>query len=493
MLSMLLFSGCADTNSVDDTVSSDAERIYDDSTIVWTLPYMAEPCDFHVEELNEKLREDGYSYQIAFNQIEMGVNVADYHEEVMDILEKGETDIAFLGYAYAGYLKKTVVDVMRDGNVYDLTEYLQSEAGHTLYDSYPEEIWNASGVDEKQYFLPSENLTYGMSYLVFNGAYFDEAVLEDFEGSLESMLSLVESYVPDTVSYPLLWVADSRAVASMTGYADGSYFFTSLETGKAENPLQISEIQEFVRQSDAAEKEGILCGVEDDTTLLEIEEERDFGIIVGATGDYVNESAEDLILVRMSFSLFTQYGSGTGVASKSKHKEDALEFLTLLRTDPEYANLLIWGEEGEDYQLIDGYADSVDETQTGRMNRSVTGVFDMAASTREDYFAVDSRESKGAFLASENYQHNVLIGFIPEYQDKEIDYGGLHDLLSFCLSPTEREYSDSTGVYINKDYYETTEGWLSAANGYYVQLGGNHVIDEVNQQITGYLEQRNGE
>ena len=48
--------------------------------------------------------------------------------------------------------------------------------------------------------------------------------------------------------------------------------------------------------------------------------------------------------------------TATAIASWSQNKEMAFDFLTRLYTDPDIANLIQYGVEGEDYHLEDGYA-----------------------------------------------------------------------------------------------------------------------------------------
>lgn len=53
--------------------------------------------------------------------------------------------------------------------------------------------------------------------------------------------------------------------------------------------------------------------------------------------------------------------SANGIASWSENKEDALDFLTRLYTDPDLANLVQYGVEGDTYQLEDGKARYTDQ------------------------------------------------------------------------------------------------------------------------------------
>lgn len=60
----------------------------------------------------------------------------------------------------------------------------------------------------------------------------------------------------------------------------------------------------------------------------------------------------------------------TAVASWSEHKDEAVEFLDLIHENADYANLLQYGVEGENYVLENGKA-VIDEEHYGLMAFSI--------------------------------------------------------------------------------------------------------------------------
>lgn len=493
----ILLSGCQ-TNSSPDTSPTDVsadqekatettERIYDESTLVWTIPDYAGGLRDRLAGLNKKLAEDGFSCTVVFETLESD----DYNALLCQKLEKGTTDIAFLGTDISGAcVDVSVADVIRAGNVKEISSYLQSDAGKGLYEAYPEEIWRAARVDGEQFFVPSEATSYGMTYYAFNSAFFSESDINQFDGSMESLVSLVREKVPASVSYPLLWNCSAENIANLYGYQNYGYAFASLDTGKVYNPLEIDEIQQFVELCDEAVNESLLYSV-DLETQIEIEAKRDFGVIAFTSGDSnINETTEDILLAPSTYALWTMTSAGTGICANSDKKDQAFELLARLHTDPEYANLLVWGEEDVDYQLKDGYVYDMEGNVTFKFLMGIiTGVYDLAYPTEISFFPVETKKQKEAFIASDNLRDNILIGFIPEFKNRDVDYEGLMNLLYFCLTPSETVYvNENSNLSLDKTDYENPEDWLEKANEYYELLGGNEVVNELNRQIEEWMQ-----
>lgn len=455
--------------------------------IVWTLPSVDMGLEENIDLLNAKLSEDGYPYALKLQYLES----ENYNQALSRTLKKGKTDIAFLGYETIEYAELTTADIMREGNVEDLTDYLQGDAGAALYQAYPEELWEAAKVDGRQYSIPNENLTYSMMYVAFNRAYFSEEDVEYFDGSVESLVDLVKEKVPDTVKYPLLWNTDISIVANWCGYGNRYYALSSLDTGEFYNPLELEDIRQFILQIHDAAEEGILCELSGSDDLKSIEANRDFGVVACTfSNGMINESTEDVILVRAPFSLETVQGAATGVCANSEKKEDALQLLTMLHTNAEYANLLLWGEEGTDYRLEDGYAVSMESAESSPYMFDF-GIYDVIYHSKTDNFSMNTKEEKKAFLDSAAYKENVLIGFVPELRSEGIAYGDLHDLLEFCYMPSVTEYSaGGMDMSLSKSQYDTTEEWLEIAENYYDRLGGNLAVEDLNTQAEQFLETR---
>ena len=64
---------------------------------------------------------------------------------------------------------------------------------------------------------------------------------------------------------------------------------------------------------------------------------------------------DDVTVTTLDFSPnFARVGGTNGICAKSENAEAAMELLTLLHTQSEYAHLLLYGEEGKEYKIEDG-------------------------------------------------------------------------------------------------------------------------------------------
>jgi putative aldouronate transport system substrate-binding protein len=53
-------------------------------------------------------------------------------------------------------------------------------------------------------------------------------------------------------------------------------------------------------------------------------------------------------------------GAMLAIPAASKNKNEAIDFISLLYTDKKLVNMIIWGEEGKDYNFVAGKTDVID-------------------------------------------------------------------------------------------------------------------------------------
>jgi hypothetical protein len=119
----------------------------------------------------------------------------------------------------------------------------------------------------------------------------------------------------------------------------------------------------------------------------------------------------------------------TAVAANSTKKEKALELLTLLRTDDEIANTLVWGE-GDASQILnrDGYVEDSYENSTDKYALGLNdGIFQSEARQEPES---DMRAYRKKCEESSLRTYSDILGFCPDYSGLEKELKAYQNVLA---------------------------------------------------------------
>ena len=158
IISMFLFLGCQ-SSEMDNKVGFVAcdyameqeeyinylmDMEVDDVTLV-----MYTPCfysDDGVKELNRLLQKKDYTFQIEIRQIPDSY-ACSFEQLAYDLQEKGIRADIF------GYYSDNLIAAAEQGIFLDLNQYLNTESGQVLKTYLPQQYWELSELDGRQYFI----------------------------------------------------------------------------------------------------------------------------------------------------------------------------------------------------------------------------------------------------------------------------------------------------------------------------------------------------
>ncbi len=367
MALLFLCAGCG--KDPNEAAGDGAESTDQEVTLTWVyFSAYGEIAEETLQELNRLLKEKyhcNFTVEAASVGLEEARDITDYNRIIRERYETKEaTDILFTGSSYAGEVP-AYDQAVQDGLLMPLTSLLtETESGQRLYHAFSESYWTTMqyGEDIYGYRTADEQLVYD-SVWMSNPLYVSDlserenVSLEDVKSALEELMDRKE--VPSGVCGLF---ADPTALCSMEGYIPVCYGFHGLY---------------FVRENDhfravsAAEEERLiqdwrtirecreLCGdfTEDPytqflngnfifaVTSCNLRKLYDGRCLYGAVVTDV-----DVLLSKPQAAIYA-LNAVTGIASWSEHPEEALEFLSLVATEPELSNLLTYGIEGEHYQV----------------------------------------------------------------------------------------------------------------------------------------------
>ena len=280
--------------------------------------------------LNQKLFEDGYPFRIKFlaikNDDPHGLTDKEYQEKLF----QSGADIAFTGTREAGSGEHFTEEAVLAGKYEPLNAYLEESE---IYDMIPKVLWDSTSYRGKVYFFPSEIAQNRGKMLFMLKDSFSEEEAKSFDGDLFAIREYLES------GKTLLYRCSGFDFMEAFGYTyyDGVLFG---EDGKARDPLQVEECVEWLRLLNEWYQKG--------QVTKDIMRDWDVAYSSSASDVLLKEGEDKAFIYQWKGYVAPRFSAQTGILSTSEHKKEAFEFLELLRVDPSYGKLLLYGKEGLD-------------------------------------------------------------------------------------------------------------------------------------------------
>ncbi|MBD5533802.1 MAG: hypothetical protein HDQ98_16690 [Lachnospiraceae bacterium] len=364
---LFLCAGCGKDTS--KTAGDDAESTDREVTLTWVyFSAYGEIAEETLQELNRLLKEKYHcNFTVTTDAVglEEAWDVTDYKQILRERYEAKEaTDILYTGTSYVGEVG-AYDQAVQDGLLLPLTSMLtETESGQRLYHAFSEAYWITMQYGEDIYGFQAvdEQLVLDSVWMA-NPLYISDlserenVSLEDVKSALEELAERNE--VPSGVCGLF---ADPTALCSMEGYIPvcrglhGLYFIKENGHFRA---VSAAEEERLIQDWRTIRECRELCG---DFTESHYRQFLDGKFIFAVTSCnlrklYDGRCLYDTILTDVEVlsskpqAAIYALNAVTGIASWSEHPEEALEFLSLVATEPELSNLLTYGIEGEHYQV----------------------------------------------------------------------------------------------------------------------------------------------
>lgn len=251
-----------------------------------------------------------------------------------------------------------------------------------------------------------------------------------------------------------------------------------LTSGVAENPFANQAFYQNVCDMNELYLKGSIQIFEGVKAIdMERQAIRDGNFIVwtGYRKDAFYEEVKDsMYIIPMKEAMVNALSGTSGINKNSPEKEEALQLLTLFYTDDVYANLLLFGEEGIDYQRIDGYVCDMDGKEMNNNSRSWTfGTLDAAYSCKNDFIVVEKNITQDAFFESDYYLDSAILGFQPDCTNFSEEVKKATMILN--------SYSE---IWKERDL----EAAWAKARAEVEASGGDELVEELNRQVTEWME-----
>ena len=334
--------------------------------VLWMFGSHEDYLDDHmVAELNYILQQRGCSFYLTKRVEPKEVKVAQISlwQEALDSGEK--IDLILLGnedhgVAYRQYGNTAVIRAITGGYLLPFSEYPETEAKERLLSAYPEDYWRLCSFRGENYGISGAVSRYCQSkdYLMLNLDAAEQAGIEVPEKldilHLDELLEQAEK-----AGIPGMEAMDEISYCGFI-FLDSGLYVKYVQEGdyKIVNPLEDEDLlalwdaQYRYKEKGWGDKDTYATG-EIPLVLYEYGTYRDWD------GDrFCMRSEEGRISARVKVYEETKrayvegnYNEILGISSSSRHKEEALELLSLMQGDEEIVQLLRYGIEGVHYRL----------------------------------------------------------------------------------------------------------------------------------------------
>lgn len=478
-------TGALGGSSLHDTVLNIPESEYEvrgNGKVLWTMCAMVEELngslygipEKNINALNAKLMEDGYDCTLSVCLLDES---ADHYELLSDILASGMTDIVTLNFGINSS-SASEDNLMKEGNLEELSDYLSEPEGQALRNAFFDEYWEAGRRSQGLYFIPNQALLYGGGYLAFNKEYFSEDELAFLKGDysdLTELRKLLEKKVFPEDVYPLYWWNNMSKNADYLGYRLNFGVFTNYDTGIVQNPYDTAEYKALLYELHNMYQKGLLKEQKSREERQKVVSAGKFGVwLTGETDALVESMRDKVIYVPVPFATSTHSVCHIAVCKNAENKERALQLLSLLFTNPEYANILIYGVEDEDYQVVDGFVQNMAGNDLDAYWKCyMTGLYDHLLPGKRMPYAGDRKKIKDEFHDSLFKKTDITCGFVA-------DSSTIREKVRM-LNSIRLEFEN---LWLEKDF-ETA--WEKASVAY-AEAGVQDVVDELNRQIQEWMK-----
>lgn len=357
----------ADANmseTVDDPVTGEEP---DAKIITFAVPGFCRIDDDNLQRFNDELIKDGHNYMLRIKRLEDD----EYAVLVEGELKSGDTDIAFTGLGN-GSGSNNIYNLLNSGNVLELDGILSQEQGKALYNAFPKNLWESVKCNEHIYSIPSTLADDQGVYAAFNRDYIADADIENWDGSIDGIYEIIKNVEWDNNDAPrFIYDINGYAFDDMIGCEINNGLLFDYESLSIEDPLESEKFLGYLKVLEQMKKDGYMT---ETVSFLEntginsaaVRRQAEAGnyLVALSHGSVDEVFLKDNITVKKVTPYLSSRINGSIVISKNTDDIEAVvDFLSIFYGNGKYGNILLYGQEGTDYTVVDGVARNVDGTE----------------------------------------------------------------------------------------------------------------------------------
>lgn len=327
-----------DTNKISDN------RIVDQSKVIrWGMP-SGNINDDDVMSLNNLLNENGFDYSVEIIQFNMIDNQKNYFDLISEYEKiNGSLDIVTIGGDW--------VDKIGDSyNNVKLGYFKELPDDNELYILIPKVLWDSVTISGKRYTIPGECFNNTGVTFCFNKKYINEEAIKAFDGSLSSMIKMLETIPQKDNLIPLYTDIDYLGQSVSYPFSIMGNILLSEKNNEFQNPYKNDRIIDYAKYMNWIYNNNYFkynvdfSKLNTETEVID-PQKQDFAIMITQgrpPEEYIAYFADpcDIEYYSLPFYLENRLAYSTGVSAKSNKSEAAYSFIKMLYIDERYIRSL---------------------------------------------------------------------------------------------------------------------------------------------------------
>lgn len=293
---------------------------------------------------------------------------------------------------------------MNSGLLVELNDVMQSDAGKPLYNAIPQKLWASVSGNGHTYVIPTTIANDNGVYVAFNNEYIAEEDIDNWDGSIEGLYDIVSQVECDDSTAPRFqYLISEYEFASMINCEISEGLLYDYDTMSIQNPVESEKLIGYLRTLDNMKKAGYML-----------------------TTSYI----------------------GNDISKNSTKVDDVIEFLGIFYGEEKYGNILLYGQEGTDYQIIDNAVcdmngDDIDEYTNKLCLKLAVNTY---PNNREEYFSFYDDMEVSPFMGFE--PDNTNKGTISKDVDRFMNDACKKSVDGAIASASSKLTSDSIDEYL---------------------------------------------
>ena len=429
--------------------------------ITFAVPEFCMINQNNLKLFNEELQKDGHNYQLRLKCLQYDTYSQDLEKE----LKKGSADVAFLGL---GDDSNKIYSLINSGLVLNLDEALSTEKGKTVYNAFPESLWESVKCNGHIYSLPQTLAQETRIYAAFNKDYIDTQAIENWDGSIDGIYKMIKDIEWDDEEAPRFqYLLGDFEFEQMIGCEIRYGLVYDHETKSIEKPLESGKFIGYINTLEKMKREGLMSesvsyamDTSSDHQPVNIESGR-FLVVLdqGIPNEVFNK--DNICIKELAPVLTSRVNGSIGISNKTKKLDAVIDFLGLLYGESKYANILLYGRQDEDYKLVDGLAVNMDGTDIKSyiLTNLALNLFINVHPVKGEIFPENRKEEYFAFY--NNIKLSPFIGFEADASGNEnisIDLQNFLSSLNSCsLDEAVSNYSGRFKTDGIDEYYSSVK------------------------------------
>ena len=251
------FSSKDSSSSIESTLvpeeSSTEKTVIKDDMLLLAVPGMVSVSEEAIEKINIKMKEAGIDLALFPVAVDGGTDDDFLNSIMKKEKEMGRSfDISVTGL-YTSHLKSSYT--VQNGCFEDLTSYLKTDRGKSLYEKFTEEEWKSTETEGKIYSVPKVNYNWNSNYVIYK----NKKYISDNKS--ETLNELLSDFMKSTAKQDGKKILVEKGAATSI-YCNGYSYMFSLcfdnQEGKYKNITKEERIIESKSMLGKLEEEGLI-------------------------------------------------------------------------------------------------------------------------------------------------------------------------------------------------------------------------------------------